>query len=75
MLVVDDEPKVREQLPERPQRSSPTGRGAAYQSDIGLLRRSQAFIEVLKQVDRVSTSNLPVLRDMGDHFLIVLRRR
>jgi DNA-binding NtrC family response regulator len=61
VLVVDEEPKVREQLPERPQKSSPTGRGAAYQSDIGLLRRSQAFIEVLKQVDRVSTSNSPVL--------------
>jgi DNA-binding NtrC family response regulator len=61
VLVVDDEPKAREQLPERPQRSSPTGRGAACQSDIGLLRRSQAFIEVLKQVDRVSTSDLPVL--------------
>ncbi len=61
MLFVDDELKVREQLPERPQRSSPTGRGAACQSDKGLVRRSQAFIEVLKQVDRVSTSNLPVL--------------
>ena len=61
MLFVDDEPTVREQLPERPQRSSPTGRGAACQSDIGLVKRSQAFIEVFKQVDRVSTSNLPVL--------------
>ena len=61
MLVIDDEPKVREQLTERPQRSSPTGRGAACQSDIGLVRRSQAFIEVMKQVDRVSGTNLPVL--------------
>ncbi len=61
MFVVDDEPKVREQLTERPQRSSPTGRGAAYQSDIGLMRRSQAFIEVMKQVDRVSGVDSPVL--------------
>ena len=61
MLVVEDERTEREQLIERPHRSSPTGRGAAYQSDIELLRRSQAFIEVLKQVDRVSTSDLPVL--------------
>ena len=61
MLVVDDEPKVRAQLTERPQRSSPTGRGAADQPDIELVRRSQAFIEVMKQVDRVSRTNLPVL--------------
>jgi len=61
VLAVDDEPKVREQLTERPQRSSPTGRGAAYQSEIELVRRSQAFIELMKDVDRVSSSNLPVL--------------
>lgn len=61
VLVVDDEPKVREQLTERPQRSSPTGRGAACQSDIELVGRSQAFVEVMKQVDCVSSTNLPVL--------------
>ncbi|HKG78840.1 MAG TPA: sigma 54-interacting transcriptional regulator [Pyrinomonadaceae bacterium] len=60
MLVVDDETNVREQLT-RPQSSSPTGRVAAFQSDIELVRRSQAFIDVFKQVDRVSTSDSPVL--------------
>lgn len=50
-----------EQLVERPQRSSPTRRPAAYHSDIELVGRSQAFIEVMKQVGRVSNTNLPVL--------------
>jgi len=52
---------LREQLTERPQRSSPTRRAAAYHSDIELVGRSQAFIEVMKQVGRVSNTNLPVL--------------
>jgi len=52
---------LREQLSERPQRSSPTRRTAAYHSDIELVGRSQAFIEVMKQVGRVSSTNLPVL--------------
>src|ERR1041384_5977099 len=52
---------LREQLAERPQRSSPLRRTAAYHSDIELLGRSQAFIEVMKQVDRVANTNLPVL--------------
>jgi two-component system response regulator AtoC len=52
---------LREQLTERPQRSSPTRRSAAYHSDIELVGRSQAFIEVMKQVGRVSNTNLPVL--------------
>jgi len=52
---------LRQQLTERPQRSSPTGRVAAYHSDIELVGRSQAFIEVMKQVGRVSNTNLPVL--------------
>src|ERR1700752_1394852 len=51
---------LREQLAERPQRSS-TRRIAAYHSDIELVGRSQAFIEVMKQVGRVSNTNLPVL--------------
>src|ERR1700752_120737 len=50
---------LREQLAERPQRSS-TRRIAAYHSDIELVGRSQAFIEVMKQVGRVANTNLPV---------------
>jgi two-component system response regulator AtoC len=52
---------LREQVSERPQRSSPTRRAAAYHSDIGLVGRSHAFIEVMKHVGRVSNTNLPVL--------------
>ncbi len=52
---------LREQLTERSQRSSLTRRSAAYHSDIELVGRSQAFIEVMKQVGRVSNTNLPVL--------------
>lgn len=52
---------LREQLAERPQRSSPARRSAAYHSDIELVGRSQAFIEVMKQVGRVANTNLPVL--------------
>jgi len=52
---------LREQLAERPQRSSPLRRTAAYHSDIELVGRSQAFIEVMKQVGRVANTNLPVL--------------
>jgi DNA-binding NtrC family response regulator len=52
---------LREQLSERPQRSSSTRRTAVYHSDIELVGRSQAFIEVMKQVGRLSNTNLPVL--------------
>ena len=52
---------LRDQLTERPQRTSPTRRVAAYNSDIELVGRSQAFIEAMKQVGRVSKTNLPVL--------------
>ena len=52
---------LREQLAERPQRSSPQRRTAAHHSDIELVGRSQAFIEVMKQVGRVANTNLPVL--------------
>jgi len=48
-----------EQLAEQLETSSPTRRGAA--SDIELMGRSQAFIGVMKQVDRVANINLPVL--------------
>jgi DNA-binding NtrC family response regulator len=46
---------------EQLQRSSPTRRVAADQSDLELTERSQAFIYVWKQVDRASNSVLPVL--------------
>jgi two-component system, NtrC family, response regulator AtoC len=52
---------LREQLAERFHRSSPTRRSAAYHPDIELVGRSQAFIELMKQVDRVANTNLPVL--------------
>src|SRR5678815_1707152 len=51
---------LREQIAERPHRSSPTRRSAAYHPDIELVGRSQALIEVMKQVDRVANTNLPV---------------
>jgi DNA-binding NtrC family response regulator len=34
---------------------------AAYSSDLNLIGRSQAFIEIMKQVGRVAVTNLPVL--------------
>lgn len=46
---------------EQLQRSSPTRRVAADQADLELMERSQAFINVLKQVDCASNSILPVL--------------
>jgi two-component system, NtrC family, response regulator AtoC len=52
---------LRQQLSERPQRSSSARRATAYSSDIELVGRSQAFIEVMKQVGRVSNTGLPVL--------------
>jgi two-component system response regulator AtoC len=52
---------LREQSTDWPQGSSPTRRVAAYHSDIELVGRSQAFIEVMKHVGRVSNTNLPVL--------------
>src|ERR1044072_1152815 len=50
-----------EQSSERPQGSSPLRRPAAYHSDIDLVGRSQAFIEVMKQVGRVANTDMPVL--------------
>jgi anaerobic nitric oxide reductase transcription regulator len=43
------------------QTSSPTRRVAADQPDLELAERSQAFIEIMKQVEGISNSNLPVL--------------
>ena len=47
---------------EQPERASPTRRVAAnYHSDSELVGRSQAFIEVMKQVDGVANTDSPVL--------------
>jgi len=43
------------------QSSSPTRRMAAYHSDIDLVGRSQAFLEVMREVERVADTDLPVL--------------
>jgi DNA-binding NtrC family response regulator len=66
-VVVDDEQQVRdlkafsEQLSERYQGTSPTRRTAAYHSKRDSVGRSQAFLEVMKQVERVANTDLPVL--------------
>jgi len=54
-LMIDDNQQV-----QRVQGTSPTPRSAAYHSDIELVGRSQAFVEVMKQVDLVSNSDSPV---------------
>src|SRR6185295_15917432 len=51
---------LREQLLQRPRRITPKHR-VVYQSDIEMVGRSHAFIEVMKQVGRVAPTNLPVL--------------
>lgn len=50
-----------DQLINRPPRLSSGGRAAVYEPDIDLVGRSQAFIDVMKQVGRVAATNLPVL--------------
>jgi len=57
-LVREDENRAREL---GVQGTSPTPRSAAYHSDIELSGRSQAFVEMMKQVDLVSARDLPVL--------------
>lgn len=57
----DENPQALVTDNEQAKRSSPTRRVAADQSDLELMERSQAFIDVLKQVDSASNSNLPVL--------------
>jgi DNA-binding NtrC family response regulator len=53
---------LRDQLISRPVHRLMARRGvAAYKSDIDLVGRSAAFIEVMKQVGRVAATNLPVL--------------
>lgn len=59
--TVDENPQSLVTDDEQLQRSSPTRRVAADQSDLELTERSQAFIDIMKQVDGVSNSNLPVL--------------
>ena len=58
--VIDDDQRTYE-LAEPVQGTSPTPRSAAYHSDIELSGRSQAFVETMKQVDIVSSTNSPVL--------------
>src|SRR5439155_22849292 len=51
---------LRDQLNSRPHRVSIGKRAAAHRSEIDLVGRSHAFIEVMKQVGRVAATNLPV---------------
>ena len=59
---------TRKNRPSNRIRSSPTPRAAAYHSDIELVGRSQAFVEVMKQVDLVANINLacPAHRRAGN---------
>ena len=59
--IVDENPQSLGNGNEQLQRSSPTRRVAADQPDLELAERSQAFIQIMKQVEDVSNSNLPVL--------------
>src|SRR5207253_7059675 len=52
---------LRDQLTSRPRSMSVGTRSVAHQSDIDLVGRSHAFIEVMKQVGRVASTSLPVL--------------
>ena len=58
-VAIDDQQHEHE-LSEQPQETSPTPRSAAYPSEIDL-GRSQAFVEMMKQVDSVSNTNSAVL--------------
>ena len=51
---------LRDQITSRPHRVSIGKRTATQSSDIDLIGRSHAFIEVMKQVGRVATTSLPV---------------
>ena len=52
---------LREQLTQQSRRLRTPARDSAYQADVTLLGRSEAFISVMKQVGRVAATNLPVL--------------
>lgn len=58
-LAIDNEQLINDfsTFPE----SSPTRRTAAYHPDIGLVGRSQAFLAVRKEVERLATTEEPVL--------------
>ena len=58
-VVIDDDQHEHE-LSEQLLGTSPTPRSAAYHADLDL-GRSQAFVEMMKQVDMVSGTNAPVL--------------
>lgn len=55
-----DDDQLEHELTEQLQGTSPTPRSAAYPSDTDL-GRSQAFVEMMQQVDLVSVTNSPVL--------------
>jgi DNA-binding NtrC family response regulator len=57
----DENPQALVSDNEQSKRSSPTRRVAADQSDLELMESSQAFIDVLKQVDTAADLNVPVL--------------
>ena len=59
-IAIDDDQRARASR-EEVQGTSPTPRSAAYHSDIELSGRSQAFVEMMKQVDLVSATDSPVL--------------
>jgi len=59
-LLREDEYRARE-MAEVVQGTSPTPRSAAYHSVVELAGRSQAFVEIMKQVEVVSGTNSPVL--------------
>ena len=52
---------LREQLVSHQSRRVRARGDSAYQGNVGVLGRSEAFIAVMKQVGRVATTNLPVL--------------
>lgn len=58
---LSDSKMLREQLLEQFHGTSPTRRTAAFHPDIDLVGRSQAYMEVMKQVERVASNDLPVL--------------
>ena len=58
--VMNDDQRA-PQFTEEVQGTSPTPRSAAYHSDIELAGRSQAYLETMRQIDIVSSSNSPVL--------------
>jgi len=62
MSISNGGPFHPEQPEEQPERASPTRRVAAYyHSESELVGRSLAFVEVMKRVDRVANTDLPVL--------------